>query len=149
MILLFLLLLVVPLVSYKWAKKYKNGKLWTITCASLGAIVCPLAFGIYGIGGVIAGTIPYVGLYVGLALIAVAGAIFFSHSAVGYYLAIALGIQQPAVVVEGMGQVQVELINGIVWGTVYGLIGFLIDRLRNRRTQMDSHIPEGKCNQEF
>ena len=149
MILLFLLLIILPIISYKWAKKYKKRRLWTITCASLGAIVCPLAFGIYGIGGVIAVTIPYVGLYLGLALVGVAGAIFFSHSAVGYYLAITLGIQQPAVVVEGMGQVWVELINGIVWGTAYGLIGFIIDRLRNRRTQMGSHIAEGKCNQEF
>jgi hypothetical protein len=132
MILLFLLLIIVPLIGYKWAKKYNKRKLWTITCASLGAVVSPLAFGIYGIGGVIAGTIPYVGLYFGLALIGVAGAIFFFHSAVGYQLAIISGIQQPAVVVKGMGDVWIELNNGIVWGTVYGIIGFLIDRVRNR-----------------
>lgn len=148
MILFLLFLLVVPLIGYKWARRHYKRKLWTITCASLGAIVCPLAFGIYGIGGVIAGTIPYVGLYLGLALVGVAGAIFFTHSAVGYYLAITLGIQRPAVVVEGMGQVWVELINGIIWGLAYGLIGFIIDRLRNRKAEMNANIPEDKCNQE-
>jgi len=36
MILLFLLLLVVQVISYKWVKKYKNKKLWALTCISPG-----------------------------------------------------------------------------------------------------------------
>jgi len=148
MILLFLLLIIVPLIGYKWAKKNYERKLWTITGATLGAVMSPLAYGIYGIGGVMAGTIPYVGLYLGLALIGVAGVIFFFHSAVGYQLAIISGIQQPAVVVEGVGRIWVDLINGIVWGTVYGVIGSLIDRVRNRNRRIEPSTTGDKYNAE-
>ena len=136
MILLFLLLIIVPLIGYKWAKKYNKRKLWTITCASLGAVVSPLAYGIYGIGMYLAFLQPYIGLV----FIAIAGAIFFFHSAVGYKAAIILGIQTPAVVTSGMDDIWIDLINGIVWGAIYGLIGYLIDRVRNRQPQIETFI---------
>jgi hypothetical protein len=131
MILLYLLLLIIPFFGFWWARRYKQTKLWTITLASLGAIISPLAFGIYGVGGVIAGTISYVGLYVGIAFVWIASAIFFLHSAVGYKIAIATGIQEPAVVVCGLNSLLIEIINGIIWGIVYGIIGILIDKLRS------------------
>jgi hypothetical protein len=135
MILLFLLLLIVPFFCHWWANRYKQKKLWTVTLASFGVIVSPLAYGIYGIGGVIAGSIPYIGLYLGLAFIGIAGLIFFSHSPVGYQITIATGIQESAVVVAGLGRLWIEIINGIVWGTVYGAIGMLIDKFRNRHAK--------------
>ncbi len=122
MLLLFLLLILIPLVAYKLAERYKPRKLWTVTLSSFGAIVCPLGFGIYGLG-----IIPYLGLvFVGVALF-----ISFWHSSVGYEIAIAAGIQEPRVVVSGFGNVCIYIINGIVWGVAYGAIGYLIDWLRN------------------
>lgn len=50
MMLLFLLLILIPLVAHKLAKRYKSRKLWAVTLSCFGAIVCPLGFGIYGLG---------------------------------------------------------------------------------------------------
>lgn len=130
MILLFLFLVLVPLVAYKLAKKYKPRKLWTVTLSCFGAIVCPLGFGIYGLG-----FIPYLGVvFIGIGLF-----IFSWHSPVGYEIAIAAGIQKPRVVVSGLGHVWIGIINGIVWGVVYGAVGYLIDRLREGQSHPDSN----------
>ncbi|MGO8991457.1 MAG: hypothetical protein ACLQGU_04620 [bacterium] len=122
MMLLFLLLILIPLVAHKLAKRYKSRKLWAVTLSCFGAIVCPLGFGIYGLG-----IIPYLGLvFIGVALF-----IFSWHSPVGYEIAIAAGIQEPKVVVSGLSHVWIDIINGIVWGISSGAIGYLIDWLRN------------------
>ena len=128
MLLLFLLLILIPLAAYKLAKRYKPRKLWTVTLFCFGAIVCPLGYGIYGLG-----LIPFLGLvFIGFGLF-----ISFWHSFVGYKIAIAAGIQEPAVVVSGLGHVWTDVFNGIVWGVLYGAIGYLIDWLRKGQSRSD------------
>ncbi len=122
MILLFLLLVLIPFAVYKLAKRHRPKRLWTVTLFSVGAIVCPFGYGIYGLA-----FIPFLGLvFIELGLF-----IFFWHSSVGYRIAIAAGIQEPGVVVSGLGHVWIDIINGILWGVLYGAIGYLIDWLRN------------------
>jgi len=121
MILISLLFFIVPLLSYKWAKKHRHKKLWTITCASVGAIIDPLVFGIYGFGFVLGS--------IGIPFVAI-GLFLTSLSSVGFELAIFLGIQKPGIVVTGFGYLWIGLINGIIWGALFGSIGFLIDKIR-------------------
>ncbi len=131
MILFLLLLSVVPFVSYNFANKYYSKKIWMITLASFGIVVCPLSFGVYGLG-----FIPYVGLIFAL----IAGLFFFSHLPVGYAIAIALGIQEPRVVVSGVDHLWINIINSIVWGIVYGVVGFLIDLKNSRKAKSHQNL---------
>jgi len=134
MILFFLLLILIPLVAYKLAKRHRPRKLWTVTLFCFGAIICPLGYGIYGLG-----FIPFLGLvFTGFGLF-----ISFWHSFVGYKIAIAAGIQKPAVLVSGLGHVWIDVFNGIVWGVLYGAIGYLIDRLRNGQSAGPSNELKG------
>lgn len=130
MLLLFLFFILIPLVAYKLAKRHRPRRLWTVTLFCFGAIVCPLGYGIYGLG-----FIPFLGLvfFIGFGLF-----ISFWHSFVGYKIAIAAGIQEPAVVVSGLGRVWIGVFNGIVWGVLYGAIGYLIDWLRNGQSARTS-----------
>jgi F0F1-type ATP synthase assembly protein I len=41
-----------------------------------------------------------------------------------------LGLVPRGEVVSGIGHIYVELFNGILWGVVYGSLGFLVDRFR-------------------
>ncbi len=70
--------------------------------------------------------------YIAIALLPIA-AIFILHTTVGYEIAIFLGVQEPGIVVEGLGHSWVDIINGVVWGIVYGFVGFIIDLIRSRR----------------
>jgi hypothetical protein len=56
------------------------------------------------------------------------------HGAVGYNIAIYLGLIQSHTVVSGLQQhFYIEAINAIAWGAVYGLLGWGIDSWLLRR----------------
>ena len=52
------------------------------------------------------------------------------HGAPGFEVAKYLGLVPPMSVVEDMGHIYVEGINAIVWGAIYGALGWVIDRIR-------------------
>ena len=116
---------VIPVAAFLWARRHALGRLWQITGLALGAIVSPAATGLYGMYflGPQAALFGLVGLP--LAMI---------HGEPGYDLAICLDLVQPRTAVGGASGVYIEVLNGIVWAAVYGSVGWLIDRIRARKT---------------
>jgi len=98
---------------------------WVTTGACFGAVVSPLSMGLYATflaspWGLVTGL---------LGLVSV-----MFHSAVGYNVAIYLGLIQSHTVISELQQhIYIEAINAVAWGAVYGLLGWGIDSRLARR----------------
>jgi hypothetical protein len=123
-VLLLLLLVLVPVAAWFWARRYRRSHLWRISGVAFGAIVGPFCLGLYATFfasplGVVTGLI---GLTAGLI-----------HGAPGYEIATSIGLVEGHKVVEGTDHLWISGANAIVWGTVYGALGWVVDRLRIRK----------------
>jgi hypothetical protein len=126
MVLLLLLLILIPVVAWSWAKRRRPERLWLITGTTFGAIVGPFCLGLYATFflsplGLITGL---VGLLAGL-----------FHGAPGYEIATFIGLVPSNKIVEGIDQIWISAVNAIVWGTVYGSLGWFIDWRRAQSTK--------------
>jgi len=123
--LLLNLLIIVPVMAYRIARRRVPGHVYSITGASLGAVIAPFSFGLYSwyfisVIGVVPGML-------GLILVMV-------HEVPGFQLAVGLGYVPAGKVVSGFAQhTIVEVLNGVIWLVFYGFLGYLIDRYRARR----------------
>jgi ABC-type Fe3+ transport system permease subunit len=124
MILLLLLLIIIPIFAYKWAKSNHPEYNFIILGVSFGTIVAPFSMGLYATF-----FIPFIGLPTGMLGLAM---VMF-HSAPGYQFAIELYLIPSGVVTTTSSNVIIALINGLIWGLIYGAIGYLIDRYRQYR----------------
>jgi len=118
------LLVAVPILAFLLARRRLPAHLYSIVGATFGAIVSPLALGLYSLyflspWGVIPG-------FLGLALTLV-------HGVPGFEIAVHTGLVAPAVVTDLKSSLIIELINGLVWALIYAFIGFAIDRILSRR----------------
>jgi len=121
---LLVLLVLVPAIAFVVARRRRPERLYTLVGAALGAVMSPLALGLYSFyflspWGVIPG-------FLGLVLTLV-------HGVPGFKVATYAGLIPPGVVSELKSSLTIELINGLVWGLVYAFLGFAIDRIRSRR----------------
>ena len=124
MVLLLLLLAIVPIAAYRFASRRYPAHLFLVTGLALGSVIAPFSLGLYGVY-----FIPYVGLLpgmLGLLLVMI-------HSAPGFHLARLLGIVSPAEIIAGNGEPLFVLLNALIWAFVYGSLGALIDRMRQRK----------------
>ena len=124
MILALLLLVLVPIVAHIWAKKHALQHRSANLGAGLGLVASPLSLGLYatyylGPFGIVTGM-------AGLLLV-------LWHVAPGYYICTTLGVVPAGTVVEGTSHIAVEVSNGIVWGAIYGFLGYGLDRWRFKR----------------
>lgn len=121
----FNLLIIVPIAAYKFARRRAPQHVYSITGASLGAVIAPISFGLYSWYFVSAiGVVPGM---IGLILVMI-------HEVPGFHLAVNLGLIPVGKVVTGFAQhAIVEALSGVVWLTCYGVIGYAIDRFRARR----------------
>lgn len=124
---LLVLLVVVPVVAFLVAKRKWPHRLYTVVGAAFGAVVSPLALGLYSFyflspWGVIPG-------FLGLVLTLV-------HGVPGFKVATYSGLIPPGVVSGFASGFTIELINGLVWAVVYAFIGYAIDKIRSRRRNL-------------
>lgn len=84
---------------------------------SLGSVISPIGLGIYYAGYMI----PFIGI-----LLILFVPITAMHGAAGLGIAKALNLPHS----KGLN-LEVELINGIIWGLFFGFLGLLFDKLRN------------------
>jgi hypothetical protein len=132
-LLLLNLLIVPPVTTWYISRRSFPLHTWAITGVSFGAVISPLSMGLYatffaGPWGLVTGLL---GLVSGML-----------HGAVGYNVAIYLGLIQSHTIVSGLQQhFYIEAINAIAWGAVYGLLGWGIDRwlLRHRRSKPNAY----------
>ena len=124
MILLLLLLILIPITSYKWAKSHRPEYKFTILGISLGTIAAPFSLGLYATF-----FIPIIGLPTGiLGLVMV-----MFHGDPGFQVAVQQELIPPGVVTGNSSRVIIALINAFIWGAAYGAIGYLVDKYRKHR----------------
>jgi hypothetical protein len=124
LLLLLILLAIVPLATWRYARRHAPRHLWMATGIAFGLIVSPLSLGLYST--YFAGPFGFPTGMLGLA-----STLF--HGAPGYELAIWLRLLPSHQVVSGAGNFYVELLNGVIWAFVYGFVGAMVDWQRNRR----------------
>lgn len=124
MILLLILLIIIPIASYKWAKFHRPDYKITILGISFGAIVAPFSMGLYATF-----FLHWLGLVTGmLGLVMV-----MFHGALGYEVSIQLGLIPSGIVTTTSSNIIIAAINGFSWGAIYGVIGYFIDKYRKHR----------------
>jgi len=114
-------LIVVPILAYALARWSATVHTASIVGVAFGAIVSPWATGLYSLyfaspWGIVPGMLGLV-----LELI---------HGAPGFKLAVHLGLIPRGVVSGLRSAIIIEAINGLLWASIYGLVGMAIDRLR-------------------
>lgn len=90
---------------------------------TMGSIISPFSMGLYATF-----FIPIIGLVPGI--IGLISAMF--HGTPGFTMATWLGIREGRTVVNFTEGISIEIINGIFWGVIYGIVGFGVDLLRSK-----------------
>ena len=132
-LLLLNLLIVLPVTAWYISRRSFPMHTWATIGVSLGAVISPLSMGLYATffaspWGLVTGILGLVSVML--------------HGAVGYNVAIYLGLVQSHTVVSELQQhFNIETINAIAWGVVYGLLGWGIDSwlLRRRRSKPNAN----------
>jgi len=130
-LLLLLLFAVVPWVAWRYARTHTPRYVWLVTGAAIGLVVSPLSLGLYAT--YFAG--PF-GLPTGM--LGLMSTLF--HGAPGFHAARWLGLIPSNEIVSGVGSVYIEVLNGILWATVYGSLGLAVDCVRRVRSRA-AHAP--------
>ena len=113
------LLLLLPVTVRYWTKRRKPAISWTLTGVAFGAVISPVSFGLYA-------TYFLGPFFIVTGMIGLLSTLF--HGAPGYYLCVWSGLVKTGVV-SGSGNLVVEAVNGLLWGSVYGGVGAVVDRL--------------------
>ncbi|MEC4680844.1 MAG: hypothetical protein ACE1ZW_01510 [Nitrospirales bacterium] len=119
-------LIVLPIGMYRWGKRHYPEKLWFITGVSFGLIASPFSMGLYGFYfmsslGFIPGMLGFV--------------LTMLHAGPGFEILGLVGLREDGNVVSNMQRVKMEVINGVVWGILYGIAGSVVDNYLASRKQ--------------
>jgi hypothetical protein len=114
----YLSLILVPVIAYLWACKVRSKYTWRITGATFGAVVYPFFTAL---------TLPllYMGR-VGLAIVDITNPIGIFHRTPGKAIYFLLKGHSPDF--RGTEQLWLFALNAVVWGIVYGAMGWYVDR---------------------
>ncbi len=119
-----LLLATLPLAAWYWSKKNRPAQRFFFTFWAFGLIVTPFSLGLYstyfwGPYGVVTGTIGSLA--------------YHFHDSAGYYLLLNSGLMSSGDTVQGALRIKSDIANAVIWSLLYGVIGYALDRFRNRK----------------
>lgn len=119
-------LAIVPITAFQLSKMFAPGRLWLLTGLAAGLVVAPVSQGLVEYT-----LIPLIGGMLGLV-----GALFnFIHGSVGYLLMASWGIFGPNEVLDGFQITMMNLVNGAIWTTYYGVVGYRMDLKLSRSAE--------------
>jgi hypothetical protein len=107
-------LLLLPLIVYRLAKRAHSSRTWALTGLSFGLIVSPASLGLYGLYfvhpvGFLPGMLGFMSSMI--------------HGVPGFEIITALGLRDAHTVVNEQEHVMIEVINGLFWGSFTALWG--------------------------
>jgi hypothetical protein len=124
-----ILLCLVPVAAYVVARRLVPAHTWAVSGAAFGAVISPLSLGLYSL--YFLASWAFIPGMLGLLLM-------LMHGWPGFRIATSLGLVPRAVVTGASSNIAIELINGLVWAFVYGLIGIVVDRTLRHRVSLRS-----------
>lgn len=132
MILLLISLILLPILTYRWARMHMPAYKVTALGISFGLIAAPFSLGLFSTFflhpvGIVTG-------FPGLVL-------FMFHGSPGYHISIQLGlIPSHTVMGSGSNSLLVAVVNGVIWAIIYGLLGYAIDKYRHHRQNTNKSL---------
>jgi len=111
----------IPVGVSRWARVACPRRHYTIVGICVGAVADPFSLGLYATF-----FIPLVGFVPGMIGLGFA----MLHGSPGFYLATTLGLLPVGVVVHGIQHSYLAVLNGLIWGALYRIVGALVDRWR-------------------
>ncbi len=121
---------VVPVFTYRYARRNSSSHVWCATGIAVGAVASPASLGTYSLYW-LAVLIGPVGLP--LAWLGILGLLLaLLHGAPGFYLATALGLRDGGVV-HGIEYLYIDVLNAVTWAVAYGVMGWALDTVIRRQ----------------
>lgn len=118
-----ILLILLPVGAYYWAREAAPKFKYMVTLLVFGAIVAPFSLGLYA-------TYFLGPLGIATGMVGLISSMF--HGAPGYHISLSLGLLPAGEVIKGASSIGVAIVNGFFWAAVYGAIGFGLDKIRYR-----------------
>lgn len=131
MILLLILLILLPIITYRWARTHIPLHKVTALGISFGLIAAPFSMGLYSTF-----FLHPVGIVTGLPGLILS----MFHGAPGYQISIELGLIPSHTVIAGTNSLLVAAVNGVFWAIIYGLLGYAIDKYRHHRHNTNKSV---------
>ena len=122
-----ILLLVVPAAAYMVTRRLVPLHTWAISGVAFGAVISPLSLGLYSL--YFLASWAFIPGMLGLLLTLV-------HGWPGFRIATLFGLVPRGVVTGASSSFVIESINGLVWASVYGVIGLVVDSALRRRVRL-------------
>ena len=129
----FILLALVPIGFFELFKQvrfiYKN----TVCAAALGLVIAPLGHSLVHFTFV-----PVIGKFLGL----IGLAIHLTHGWPGYACVMSTGLIEPGAAFTALQLTSIHLLNGLLCGSIYALVGYVLDVKRRRKVYTRKIFPK-------
>ncbi len=112
-------LAIVPVSCFYLTKNMKTTKRFMWNGIAFGMVIAPVSFGLIQMT-----YIPLVGKLLGL--VGVVGNL--THGSVGYLCLLGSGVLEMNTVITASQLVMINMVNGVLFAYIYGLIGYAVDR---------------------
>lgn len=112
-------LVLVPLVTLHLTKNLKTKKRFMFNGIAFGSVIAPVSFGLIQMA-----YIPFIGKLLGL--VGVIGNL--THGSIGYLCLVGSGVLESGTVITATQMTSINIVNGILFAYIYGLIGYAIDK---------------------
>lgn len=120
-----ILLAIIPLCCYELTKPFNYRYRNMLRGISIGMVISPVSFALLKFT-----FLPVIGQLLGL----IGLAANLTHGSAGYACLISIGFLEIGAHVTPMGLVMINLINGLLFSSVYGMIGYVMDRNQEKKS---------------
>ncbi len=112
-------LAIIPLACFHLTKNMHAKRRFMWNGIAFGTVVAPVSFGLIQMT-----YIPFIGKFLGL--VGVIGNL--THGSIGYICLLGSGVLEMNTVITASQLVMINLVNGVLFAYIYGLIGYAVDR---------------------
>ena len=120
-----ILLAIIPVGFYELSKVF-NYKHRNMVCGiAIGLVIAPVSFALLNFTYV-----PVIGKLLGI----IGLLINLTHGMAGYYCLVGSGLLEPGDQITALQLVATNLVNGLLFSYMYGIIGYVIDRAQAKKS---------------
>lgn len=124
-------LVIVPVCCFELTKIYSSKYRHALNGISIGLVIAPLSLALQEFS-----CIPVIGNLLGC----IGAVSHLPHGLIGYCCLLNYGLVSPESTMTAMQLTWVNLINGVIFAYLYGAIGFMIDRMLQKRGSLQNPL---------